>query len=88
MSSNVLVVEHYLADADRRDAEALTRFLRASDGRLRHALFVPADETFFAVYDSASQTMRAPTATAHRSHSPLDRIVRAVLFDPRRAGQK
>ena len=82
-SSDVFVVEHYLASADRRHAETLTRLLRATDGRLRHALYVPADETYFAVYDrSPVDAVRAPSAVDDRSRSPLDRIVRAVLFDP------
>jgi hypothetical protein len=82
VSSNVFVVEHYLASADRRHAETLTQLLRATDGGLRHALFVPADETYFAVYDNSSaEAVRTPTAVADRSRSPLDRIVRAVLFD-------
>lgn len=83
VSSSVFVAEHYLAGADPRRAETLTRLLRASDGQLRHALFLPADETYFAVYDSPSaEAVRAATAVAGRSRSPLDRIVRAVLLDP------
>ena len=83
VSSNVFVVEHFMAGADRGQAETLTRLLRANDGRLRHALFVPADETYFAVYDSPSgEAVRTPTAVADPSRGPLDRIVRAVFFDP------
>ena len=85
VSSNVFVVEHYLAGADRGHAEALTRRLRATDGRLRHALYVPDDETYFAVYARPSvETLRARALVADQSRSPFDRIVRAVLFDPLR----
>ncbi len=48
---DVLVAERYLPAADALRADVLTRLLRASDGRLRHALFLHADETYFAVYD-------------------------------------
>jgi hypothetical protein len=77
ISSGVFVVEHYLAGADQRRAEALTRLLHGRDAALRHALFLPADETYFAVYDSPPFG-----AVAARSPSPLDRIVRAVLLAP------
>ena len=83
VSSEVFVVEHYLAGTDQRHAEKLTRFLRATNKRLRYALFVPADETYFAVYDSPSgEALRPPASAADQSRNPLDRIVRAVLFDP------
>lgn len=82
LSSDVLVAEHYVADGDPLRAEALTRLLRASAG-LRHALFLPADETYFAVYDGTSaEAVRAATAGVARSRSSLDRIVRAVLLAP------
>lgn len=81
--SNVLVAEHYLAGAESRRAEALTRLLGAGGARLRHALFLPGDDTYFAVYDSPSAAaVRAATAAVTRASSPLDRIVRAVLLDP------
>jgi hypothetical protein len=81
--SNVLVAEHYLAGAGPPRAETLTRLLGAANARLRHALFLPGDETYFAVYDSTSaEAVRAATATVTRPNSPHDRIVRAVLLDP------
>jgi hypothetical protein len=81
VSSNVFVVEHYLSGADWGHAEALTRRLRATDWSLRHALFVPDDETYFAVYDRPSVgTVRAPAVVASQSGNPFDRIVRAVLI--------
>ncbi len=81
VSSDVFVAEHYLAGASLERAESLTRLLRARDEHLRHALYVPADETYFAVYDSPSaEAVRTATAVAARSRSPLDRIVRAALL--------
>jgi hypothetical protein len=77
VSSGVFVAEHYLAGADPGRAEALTRLLQGSDAQLRHALFLPSDETYFAVYDSPPSG-----AVAAQSPSPLDRIVRAVLLAP------
>ena len=83
MLSNVFVAEHYLAGAEPRRAETLTRLLGAANARLRHALFLPGDETYFAVYDSTSaEAVRAATATFTRPSGPLDRIVRAVLLHP------
>jgi hypothetical protein len=82
VSSAVLVAEHYLAGDDPRRAETLTRLLRASDRHFRHALFVPADETYFAVYDGPSpEAPRTATAIAARSCSPFDRVVRGVLLE-------
>jgi hypothetical protein len=83
LSSEVFVAEHYLGGTDPMRAETLTRLLRASSFGLRHALFLPADDTFFAVYDGTSaEVVSAATAGEARSPGSLDRIVRAVLFDP------
>src|SRR3990170_4879005 len=81
--SKVLVAERYLPDTDPLRADALTRLLRANDGRLRHALFLPADATYFAVYDSTAADAHAASAVA-RSRNLLDRIVPAVLLVPER----
>ncbi|HKP19385.1 MAG TPA: hypothetical protein VJT84_12975 [Gaiellaceae bacterium] len=85
-ASNVFVAEHYLAGVDFRGAQTLlTRLVRASGGHLRHALFLPADETFLAVYDgSSANSVRAATAAAAPTHSSLDRVVGALLLDPYR----
>ena len=80
--SEVLVAERYLPDADPLRADALTRLLRANDGRLRHALFLPADETYFAVYDSTSADAAHAASAGARSRNLLDRIVPAVLLVP------
>lgn len=82
--SEVLVAERYLPDTAPLRADALTRILRANDGRFRHALFLPADETYFAIYDSTSaEAVRAARAVA-RSRNLLDRVVPAVLLVPGR----
>jgi hypothetical protein len=82
--SEVLVAERYLSDADPLRADALTRLLRAGDGRLRHALFLPGDETYFAVYDSTSvDAVHAASAVDRARHVP-DRIVPALLLVPGR----
>jgi hypothetical protein len=82
--SEVLVAERYLPDTDPLRADALTRLLRAHDGRLRHALFLPADETYFAVYDSTSADAVHAASAVGRSRNLLDRIVPAVLLVPGR----
>ena len=82
--SEVLVAERYLPDADPLRADALTRLLRANDGRLRHALFLPGDETYFAVYDSTSADAAHAASSVARSRNLVDRIVPAVLLVPRR----
>jgi hypothetical protein len=83
VSSDVFVAEHYLGGTDPLRAETLARLLRASAAGLRHALFLPADDTLFAVYDGASaELVSAATAGVPRSQGSLDRIVRAVLLDP------
>ncbi len=82
--SEVLVAERYLPDADPLRADALTRLLCANDGRLRHALFLPADETYFAVYDSTSADAVHTVTAMGRSRNLLDRIVPAVLLVPGR----
>jgi hypothetical protein len=81
MSSEVFVAEHYLGGTDPLRAETLTRRLRASSAGFRHALFLPADDTFFAVYDGTSAEV-VSAATAARSPGSFDRIVRAVLLEP------
>jgi hypothetical protein len=86
VSSDVFVAEHYLGGTDPLRAETLTRVLRARATGLRHALFLPTDDTFFAVYDGASaDAVRAATVGVSRSSGSLDRIVRAVLLDPQRS---
>jgi hypothetical protein len=74
-SSRVWVAEGYVAATDPRPAEALDRALQERDGRSRllHVLFLPADETYFAVYDGA---------TPDPAQTPLDRVLRAVLLEP------
>lgn len=76
VASRVVVVEHYLAGVDSQGAEALTRRLRDTGAtRLRYALFLPVDETYFAVYEGPSADVRA-------AGGPLDRVVQAVLLEP------
>jgi hypothetical protein len=82
--SEVLVAERYLPDADPLRADALTRLLCANDGRLRHALFLPADETYFAVYDNTPPDAAHAASAVTRSRNLLDRIVPAVLLVPGR----
>jgi hypothetical protein len=85
--SDVLVAERYLPDADPLRAGALTRILRANDGRLRHALFLPADETYFAVYDRTSEDAAHAASVVAGSRDLLDRILPALLLVPaRRSG--
>lgn len=83
--SDVFVAERYLPDADPLRPDALTRLLRANDGRLRHALYLPADETYFAVYDSTSEEAVRAANGETRSSDLLDRIVPAVLLVPGRS---
>ena len=70
--SDVLVAERYLPDGNPLRADALTRLLRANDGRLRHALFLPADETYFAVFDSTSADAVHAAGAVARSRNLLD----------------
>jgi hypothetical protein len=73
--SDVLVAEHYLPFAESLRADELTLLLGAGEGRLLHALYLPGDETCFAVYSGATPASRAVSPP-----SPLDRIVPALLL--------
>ena len=79
--SDVLVGERYLPDGNPLRADTLTQLLNAEYGRLRHALFLPADETYFAVFDGTAPNT---ASSVGRSHDLLDRIVSAVLLVPAR----
>jgi hypothetical protein len=87
--TNVLVAEHYLAAAAARRVDTITDALaEAADElagagspiRLLRALFVPFDETYFAVYEA--QSADAVRAAASLARSPLERVVHAVLLEP------
>lgn len=82
VQSDVLVAEHYLPSADPLSADELTLLLRAGEGRFLHALYLPGDETCFAVYDGSPATARAV-----RPPGSLDRIVPAVLLEQGRNGR-
>jgi hypothetical protein len=90
--THVLISEHYLADAAEQRVDLITRNLEdaaeelASAGtriRLLRALFVPFDETYFAVYDAESAD--AVRKAAALAQCPFERVVRAVLLETRAA---